>query len=119
MDQLKISTKTKLSGSEVIINAVEFFSTGFWGVQTQTERLVTLRGWPAIPWGWIIVSVILMVPFLYPGLIVMGIWAAINLHLLNIVISIAAIENGSEVTVTYPKPMQKRVNKFLDILNKN
>jgi len=49
MAELVATIKTSLQGEEVIVRAVQFFTSSKWKPQTQSARVATFVGRPPIP----------------------------------------------------------------------
>jgi hypothetical protein len=66
----KVATgKTSLASEEVIVRAVQFFSTEKFRVSSQSGRMATFDGKPPIPWGMLFLTMIGFMFFVVPGVI--------------------------------------------------
>ena len=69
MADLVVKGRTSLPGEEVIVRAVQFFTTEKWRCQTQSARTATFAGRPPIPVGILILTIIGFAFFIVPGVI--------------------------------------------------
>jgi hypothetical protein len=69
MADVVANKNTALDPGEVIMRAVQFFTTGRWRTQSQSERIATFAGRPPIPVGWMILTVIGYLACLVPGIL--------------------------------------------------
>lgn len=116
MAELVANTKTSLQGEEVIVRAVQFFTSGKWRTQSQSARIATFAGKPPIPVGMLILTVIAFFFFILPGIIMYFVVIRKMMQLQNIVVSVNPITGGSDVVVKYSKAATKMVNSFVQSL---
>jgi hypothetical protein len=116
MAELVANTKTSLQGEEVIVRAVQFFSSGKWRTQSQSARIATFAGRPPIPIGMLILTFIGFVFFIVPGIIMYFVVIRKMMQLQNIVVTVNPISGGSDVVVKYAKHAKKLVDGFLQSL---
>ena len=116
MADLVANSKTSLQGEEVIVRAVQFFTSGKWRTQSQSARVATFAGRPPIPVGMLILTVIAFFFFILPGVIMYFVVIRKMMQLQNIVVTVSTINEGSDVVVKYAKHAKKLVNGFLSSL---
>src|SRR5687768_16817911 len=94
--------RTSLDAEDVIVRAVQFFSTGNWRPTSQSARTATFQGKPPIPWFMMLVTMIGFVACIVPGIImyIMVIRKMYRFH--NLVVTANSVSGGSEVIVQYP-----------------
>jgi hypothetical protein len=116
MADLVATTLTTLPPEEVLVRAVQFFSTENWRAQSQSNRVATFVGTPKIPWVKILIAILLMFCFVLPGLLYY-IYAIRKVYRFqNIVVTTSPKAAGSEVVVTYAPHAKNLVANFLDAL---
>lgn len=116
MANIIVTGKTKLPGDEVIVRAVQFFSTEKWRPKSQSERVATFEGKPPIPWFLLFMTIIGFLFFVIPG-IIMYIFVIRKVYRFqNLIVTTKAIEGGADVDINYPKHAKKLVNRFLESL---
>lgn len=116
MDQVA-SSKTSLAAEDCIVRAVQFFSTGRWRAQTQSNRMATFVGRPPIPVGLILVMILGFMACIIPGVIAYVMLFRKMVQLQNIVVTATpSTGGGSEVTVKHSKHASKLVKEFLATL---
>lgn len=96
--------RTSLGPEEVIVRAVQFFSTGNWRPTSQSARTATFQGKPPIPWFMLLLTVIGFMACLLPGIImyIMVIRKMYRFH--NLVVTANPVSGGSEIVLQYPRP---------------
>ena len=110
---------TSLSCEDVIVRAIQFFSTEKWSVTTQSQRAVTLKGKPPIPIFHCILTAIGLVCCALPGIILYFLLIRKAMQVSNLVVIANPVESGSEVSITHPSNAKKLVRKFFDALPTN
>jgi hypothetical protein len=107
---------TSLNSEEVIVRAVQFFSTENWRPTSQSARTATFQGKPAIPWLMLLLTVVGFVACLIPGVImyIMVIRKMYRFH--NLVVTASPVPGGSEVIVQFPPPAANLAARFLEAL---
>ena len=113
-----VTASTSLPPEEVMVRAVQFFTTERWRVQSQTNRIATFVGLPKVPVIQILFGIILTFCFVFPGLIYYVLVLRKFRRLQNLVVTATPAENGCSVVVTYPKHTQGLVDKFAAALPK-
>lgn len=116
MAELVANGKTTLKGDEVIIRAVQFFTTGKWRTQSQSDRIATFAGRPSIPVGLIILTIIGFIACIVPGVILYIMVIRRVIQLQNIVVTVSPITGGTEVVIKHSKAATKLVTEFLNSL---
>jgi hypothetical protein len=116
MANLILAGKTKLSGDDVIVRAVQFFSNQKWRTKSQSARIATFEGRPPIPWFLILLTFLGFLFFIIPGIIMYFLVVRKVYGFHNIVITTKDIDGGSEVDINYPKHAKKLVSRFFDSL---
>jgi pSer/pThr/pTyr-binding forkhead associated (FHA) protein len=110
------TTRTTLTVDEVIVQAVQFFSTAKWKPTTQSGRIVTFEGRPPIPWGLLFGTIIGFFFFIIPGVIMYFFVLRHFWRLQNLIVTTVSISEGTEVAVRYPKHAKKQVQIFIEQL---
>jgi len=111
------NAKTSLSCEDVIVRAVQFFSTERLRATSQTGRAATFQGRPPIPCGLILLTVIAYFAFILPGVILHLLVIRRLFRFQNLVVTTSVIQPGvTDVTVMYPPWAGKTVSKFLSAL---
>ena len=108
--------RTSLGPDEVIVRAVQFFSTEKWKPTSQSQRTATFEGKPPIPWLMLLLTVIGFLACFLPG-IIMYIMVIRKLHRFhNLVVTANPIPGGAEVVTQYPNNTGDLVARFLQAL---
>jgi hypothetical protein len=108
--------RTSLSAEDVIVRAVQFFSTESWRPISQSTRTATFQGKPRIPWFMLLLTFIGFATCIVPGVImyIMVIRKLNRFH--NLVVTANPVSGGSEVVVQYPPAARKLATKFFEAL---
>lgn len=108
--------RTSLGPEDVVIRAVQFFSTENWRPTSQSPRAATFQGKPPIPWFLLLLTVIGFLLCVVPGVIlyIMVIRKVHRFH--NLVVTANGVAGGSEVTVQFPPSARKLSTRFLEAL---
>lgn len=116
MANVVAQAKTSLGPEDVMVRAVQFFSTEKWRPTSQSQRTATFEGKPPIPWFMLLLTFAGFVACIVPG-VIMYIMVIRKLHRFhNLVVSATPIPGGSEVVAQYPKPAAGLVARFLEAL---
>ncbi len=99
-----------------MVRAVQFFTNENWRAQSQTNRIATFVGLAKIPWFQLLLSVLLFLCFVVPGLIYYILVIRKIRRLQNIVVTTTPLASGCDVTVTYPPHAHKLVDSFFAAL---
>jgi hypothetical protein len=116
MSDLVQNKKTTMKHDEVIMKSVQFFTTGRWRTQSQSERIATFVGTPPIPFGLLLLTIVGFALCVIPGIIIYIMAIKKIRTLQNIVITANPVEGGSEVIIKYSKPAEKLVADFVATL---
>ena len=107
---------TALSAEEVVVRAVQFFSTGKWRPTGQSGRTATFQGMPPIPWGLMILMILGFALCIVPGIILYVMLIKKARQFQNIVVTANPIPGGTEVVVTSPPWASALVSSFIESL---
>jgi hypothetical protein len=113
---LLANAKTRLSGEDVIVRAVQFFTNESWRGQSQSPRVATFVGKPKLPWGLLFLTFLAFLCFVVPGLILYFLVIRKVYRFQNIVVATTPEAAGTDVTITYPKPASMLVRRFVEVL---
>jgi hypothetical protein len=116
MADIVVNKNTSLPCEEVVVRAVQFFSTSNWQVTSQGNRAVTLKGRVPIPIGLILLTIIGYLCCVVPGIILYIALVRKLRKFQNLVVTANPTANGSDVSITHPKDAGKLVAKFLAAL---
>lgn len=108
--------KTSLSAEEVIVRAVQFFSTEKFKATSQSGRTATFEGRPPIPWGMLLLTVLGFIACLVPGIIMYVMVIRKMYRFYSLVVTANPIPGGTEVSITYPDFAETLVPRFLGAL---
>lgn len=108
--------KTSLPSEDVIVRAVQFFSTERFRTSSQSGRSATFDGRPPIPWVMLLLTFIGYCCCIVPGIIMyfMVIRKLRRFH--NLVVTASPLDGGTEVSVTHPDWAANQANRFLAAL---
>ena len=116
MADLVRTTSTSLPPEEVLVRAVQFFTTENWRAQSQTNRIATFVGIPKIPWLQLLLVVIFSACFIIPGFIYYLIVIRKMRRLQNMVVTTTPKGQGCDIVVSYPPQAAKLVENFFAAL---
>jgi hypothetical protein len=116
MADLVSNKTTSLPPDDVIVRAVQFFSTERWEATSQSPRSVTFRGKPPFPWLLIFFTIIGFMLCIIPGLIMYYTFIRKMHRFFNLVVTATATERGTQVTITHPNYSASLVERFLSAL---
>lgn len=116
MPDLVATRSTSLPPEEVLVRAVQFFTTENWRAQSQTNRIATFVGVPKMPWFQLILVLILFMCFIIPGFIYYLIVIRKMRRLQNMVVTTTPKDSGCDVVVSYPPHAAKLVTNFFAAL---
>lgn len=108
--------QTTLQSEEVIVRAVQYFSTARWRATSQSARTATFEGKPRIPWFWLLLTLIGFMACVVPGVLLYIFVIQKMNRFQNLVVSVTPIPPGSEVTVQFPPEASVLVRGFLTAL---
>ena len=110
--------QTSLGSEDVIVRAVQFFTSEKWRPQSQSARIATFQGKPPIPWGLLILTIIGLFMLFIPGIIMYVLVVRRAMRFQNLVVTVNPTKAGSEVVVTYPNHAKNLVQRYSDLLPK-
>jgi hypothetical protein len=110
--------RTSLGVDDVIVRAVQFFSTENWKPTSQSGRTATFQGKPPIPWFMLLITIIGFIACILPGIVmyIMVIKKVNRFH--NLIVTATPATGGTDVVVQYPPPAKRLATKFLESLPK-
>ena len=107
---------TTLDAEEVIVRAVQFFSTEKWKVTSQSKRSVTLEGKVPVPWFMLLLMIIGFMVCILPGIVLyILVYKKMN-RFFHIIVSVTPASEGTEVCVQHPKEANKLALEFIEAL---
>jgi len=116
MADLVVQRKTSLGSDDVIVRAVQFFSTEKWKPTSQSQRTATFEGKVPIPWFMLVLTILGFVACVVPG-IIMYIMAIRKVHRFhNLVVTVNPVSGGTEVIAQYPQAAANLVIRFFEAL---
>lgn len=116
MPDLVATRTTSLPPEEVLVRAVQFFTTEKWRAQSQTNRIATFVGVPKIPWLQLLLALILTACLIIPGVIYYVLVIRKARRLQNMVVTTTPKDQGCDVVVSYPPHAAKLVDNFFAAL---
>lgn len=116
MADMVAQSQTPLNPDDVIVSAVQYFSTENWRPTSQSARTATFQGKPPIPWGMLLLTVLGLVACVVPGIILYFLVIRKMYRFHNLVVSANPVAGGSQVVVQYPSTAKKLVDRFLAAL---
>jgi hypothetical protein len=108
--------ETSLGPEDVIVRAVQYFSTENWRPTSQGGRAATFQGKPPIPWFMLLLTFLAFFAFIIPGIIMYVMVFRKMYRFLNLVVTANAIGGGSEVLIQHPKRAIRLARRFLQAL---
>jgi hypothetical protein len=108
--------KTSLSAEEVIVRAVQFFSTEKFKATSQSGRTATFEGRPPLPWGMLLLTIVGFIACIVPGIIMYVMVIRKMYRFYSLVVTANPLPGGTEVSITYPDFAGKLVPRFLGAL---
>jgi hypothetical protein len=116
MSDLTRQCATSLPSEDVIVRAVQYFSTQNWRPVSQSARVATFQGKPPIPWFMLLLTFLGFVACMVPGIImyVLVIRKLYRFH--NLIITTNPINGGSEIYAQYPESAAWLVSGFMATL---
>jgi hypothetical protein len=116
MAALVANGKTSLPADEVIVRAVQFFSTERWKATSQSGRTATFEGKPPIPWFMLFLTFLGFLALIVPGIIMYVMVIRKMYRFVNLVVTANPASGGTDVSVSHPKSAAKLANRFLAAL---
>lgn len=114
-DQVQTKTTT-LGPDEAIMRSVQYFTTGKWRTQSQSQRIATFVGRPAVPVLYILLTIVGLIFCIVPGIIMYIIVIRKAIQLQNIVVTTNPTAGGTEVVVKHSSAAKKLVQEYLEAL---
>lgn len=108
--------KTSLSSEEVIVRAVQFFSTEKFKTTSQSGPTATFEGRPPLPWGMLLLTVLGFLFFILPGILMYVRVIRKRYRFYNLVVTASPIAGETEVSISSPPWAAKLVTRFLSAL---
>ena len=105
--------QTTLPSDDVLVRAVQFFSTEKFTTSSQSNRSVTFQGKPPFPCGMLILTFLAYLLFIIPGLILHFTLLRKLYRFHNLVVTVTAAGNLTAITVSYPSWAAGQVRRFL------
>jgi hypothetical protein len=105
--------RTSLQSEEVIVRAVQFFSTAKWRATSQSPRAATFEGKIPIPWFMMLLTVLGFIFCLIPGFIMYFTLIRKLNRFQNLVVTATPQGSLTDVVLTYPKHARKLADAFL------
>lgn len=116
MAELIRQGKTDLPYEDVIVRAVQYFSTVSWRPTSQSSRVATFQGKPPIPWFMLLITLLGFLFMVLPGVIMYIMVIRKMYRFQNLVVTANPIDGGTEVVVQYPKTTSRLVTGFFEAL---
>lgn len=116
MADLVTNARTSLAGDEVIVRAVQFFSTEKFRTGSQSGRVATFDGKPPIPWGMLLLTILGFLLCIVPGVIMYIMVIRKMYRFQNLVVTANPITGGTEVSISHPKWAAGSVKRFIGVL---
>ena len=111
-----INAKTSLSSEEVIVRAVQFFSTEKWRATSQSGRVATFQGMPPIPWFMIMFTILGFMFCIIPGIIMYFMVIRKARRFQNLVVTANPISGGTEVSISHPGWSSALAKRYISAL---
>lgn len=114
MEDVVRQQKTNLACEEIIARAVQYFSKEDWRLTSQSPCTATLQGKPPLPRFMLPLTVLGLLLFIVPGVIlyVMVIRKMVGLH--HLVVTAIPVSGGTVVMVQHPQTTERLVAGFLE-----
>ncbi len=116
MSDLVVTGRTNLGAEEVVVRAVQFFSSAKWRPTGQSGRTATFQGMPQIPWGLMLLTFLAFLCFVVPGIICYFLLIQKLRRFQNLVITANPVAGGCEVVINYPDFAGAAVSQFMQTL---
>src|SRR6185503_4564753 len=106
------SFRTTLPPEDVVVRAVQFFSTTKWRPSSQSGRTATFQGRPAIPWVHIMLMFLAFAACIVHGVVYYFFIIQKLIQFQNLIVAATPIAGGSEVVINYPSFASPLVTEF-------
>lgn len=111
-----VTTRSSLPADDVIVRAVQFFSSENWRPTSQSQRTATFQGKPPIPWLYMLLTIAGFVACVVPGIIMYILVIKKMYRFQNLIVTANILPEGSEVVVQCPASAIKVANRFIAAL---
>jgi hypothetical protein len=118
MADLVADTITSLPPDDVMVRAVQFFSTERWRATSQSSRSVTFEGKGPVPWFLVLLTFLGFLFFILPGIIMYLMLIRRVRRFTNLVVTATAQDGKTQVVISHPKFARSLVQRFCDGLPK-
>jgi hypothetical protein len=108
--------RTAIPPEEVVVRAVQFFSSTKWRPTGQSSRTATFQGMPPIPWTLMLLTVLGFVFCVVPGIICYIFLIQKARQFQNLVVTASPVSGGSDVLINYPIFATDVVSRFTQSL---
>lgn len=112
--ELVAQRATPLACEEVIVRAIQYFSTTNWRPTSQSARVATFQGKPPIPWFMLLLTILGFMACLIPGVIMYFMVIGKLYRFQNLVVTANPVSDGSQVIVQYPNYAATLASHFLE-----
>lgn len=112
-----LTIQTALSPDDVLVRAVQFFTTSSWRAQSQSTRSATFVGRPKVPIVLLVLAIIGLIACVVPGVVLYVLVIAKMRQLQNIVVTATPTPRGSQVVVSSPAHARTLAREFARALN--
>jgi hypothetical protein len=116
MADIVATKKTSLASEEVIVRAIQYFSSVQWRPSSQSARAVSFDGKIPIPWGSIVVTILGFILCIVPGVICYIMLIRKVHRFVNLVVTANPVLDGTDVIISHPKSAGKAVYRFFTAL---
>jgi hypothetical protein len=116
MANVVANSTTSLSSEEVIVRAVQFFSTEKFRTSSQSSRAATFDGRPPIPWFTILFTILGFMLCIIPGLIMYFLVVRKMYRFQNLVVTVTPSSEGADVSISHPSWAANVVKRFIQTL---
>jgi hypothetical protein len=106
------SLRTTLAPEDVVVRAVQYFSTTKWRSSGQSGRTATFEGMPPIPWVHITLMFLAFAACVLPGIVYYFFVIQKLRRFQNLVVAATPVPGGSEVVINYPSFASSLVTEF-------
>lgn len=110
------NAKTRLPPEDVIVRAVQFFSSENWRPTSQSARTATFQGKPPIPWLYLVLTFVGFLACIVPGIIMYIMVIKKMYRFQNLVVTANILPDATEVVVQCPDTAQKLADRFIAAL---
>src|SRR5208283_6148039 len=101
---------------EVIVRAIQFFSTEKFRTGSQSGRVATFDARPPVPWGMLLLTILGFLFCIVPGIIMYIMVIRKLRRFQNLVVTANPIAGGTEVSISHPSWASATVTRFISVL---